>query len=84
MDEPTYFLAFYGGFERQGVVGFVVDILDLWHLSEDGIGYLVARDVHADRMRLDDCGVSVDIDDKSGEIISFAVNEAEGVIIFSH
>ena len=82
--KPAYFLTGDGSFERQGIVGFVVDILDLRNGREDGEGYLFSADMHADRMRLDDRGVGVDIDDESGEVVSFAMDEAESVIVLPH
>ena len=59
----------------------IVDIFyAITHHGNELFGYLFAAEVHPDAMCLHDSGFSVDINNESGQMVTFAMDEAVGVV----
>lgn len=71
-----------GGFKGKGGFRFVVYGGELSaHHFEQGFGYGFALEVHTYRMELGDGHSGVDVDDKSGKVVAFAVNKAVNIVV---
>ena len=67
--------------EGERCLTFIIDGLEL--LAEDlpeCFCYLMATDMHADAVSLHDCRCAIDVDDKPGQIVAFAMNQPIGVV----
>lgn len=67
--------------ERECIVRLVIDVFHAWHNLHDGVGYLLAMEVHSCRMGLYHCRIGVYIHYQSGQEISLAVDKAIGVVV---
>lgn len=70
------------GFERQGCFTLVKDMVDTTahHLFQTTC-YLYARHVHTHTVCLHHGRFAIAVDDKSGKVVSLAMNESEGIVV---
>lgn len=84
-DKPSFLLASDGSFVGEGSLALIVYVL---HKTFSGfterIGNLLSADVHADAMGLHDRSVAVDVDDESGQTVTFTMHEAEHRIVLAY
>lgn len=66
-------------FERHSAFGFVIYVLYGRYDFDEEFGNDIFGIVHTNRVGLDDSSVAIDVDDKTREIVAFAVDEAVGI-----
>ena len=70
---------FNGSFERHCAFGFVVYVVDSRDDFDEEFGDDVFGIVHTYGVGLNDGSVAIDVDDKTREVVAFAMHEAVGV-----
>ena len=82
-EEESVLCRFEIGLERECGLTLIIYVADgVAHHFLECLGYLVTIDVHSGRVCLHDGCMVVEIDDKAGKIVTFAVYKAAGIVGF--